>query len=162
MPLKINGFNVGQDLSLSIRDDRGTVVGAWQLGHMIDFDANADDVELKITPVTNGGLPLFDRSPNGWHGSINFVRADGTIANMFAAMDSNFYRFGRRTWFTMQTSILNRDGSVDKYSWTRCSFSRPKFGRFQADKEVDTGFNFRAQQMLNASGIVPLLVGVGV
>jgi len=161
MPFKINGFSIGQDLDLSIRDSRGNIINWFQMGHGMEFDANRDDVELKVTPITSGGKPLFDTLPAGWSGRIVFTRVDGSVSNLFAALDQNFYALGRREFFTFFVSILNRDGSTDQYQFTRVSMSRASFGNFRADKEVDQTITWRAQELISNSGLLPPIVGFG-
>jgi hypothetical protein len=161
MPFTVNGVNVGEDLDLSLRDDKGAVVSAWQLGHLLEFSANPDDMLIKVTPITNGGRVVFDRVPGGWNCSVQFARNTGQIASLIAAMDYNFYNFGRHPYFTAFTSILNRDNSVDQYSWTRLVIHKGGFGGFRKGREVEQPLQFACQELLNASGVFPFLVGVG-
>ena len=155
MPFVINGFNVGQDISISIQDDTGVVVDSSQLGHLMEIDATMEDTELRVIPISNNGLPLFDTLYHGWSGRMTFTRMNGALDNLLTALENNFFNTGRRQKFTLNCTILNRDGSVDQYVFTQVTLSRGGFGNFRADKEVDQVFSFRAQNLINTSGVVP-------
>jgi hypothetical protein len=151
----INGYTIGQDIQVSLQDDAGNFVAdVGQLGHLMEFEATQEDTELRIIPITNGGVPLIDTLPHGWTGRMTFTRINGALDNLWAAIQNNFYA-GRRQHFQIGVSVVNRDGTTDTYTFIQVSFSKPSFGNFRADKEVDQTVTFRSQNMINTSGVLP-------
>lgn len=152
MALTINNFNIGQDLSVVIQSDSGLVIPACTLGLLMDFDVTADDVMLKIVPICNGGMPIYNTIWQGWSGKLTFTRFNGAITNMIAQLMNDFYNSGAMPHFSISCSVLNRDNSVDQYLFTGVVWTKPTFGNFKADKEVDQTLNFQAQNMIATAG----------
>jgi hypothetical protein len=141
----INGttsYNVGTDASLAVTDDQGDAFPINALGHMLDFDSEADDTELKIVPITNGGKPLFQTVWAGGHGRITFARYNGNLQAMILQLMSAYHNIGLIPQFSLALAVLNRDGSVDEYLYTGVQWNKPKFGNFRALKEVDQMLDF--------------------
>lgn len=159
MPVTIgnNAFNIGQDAYIAILDDEGNQIPLYGLGHVINFTATQDDVELKVIPIELGGLPLFATLPQGWTGKVSLVRYSNALDNVLAQIESDFYNNGVLHYFTIKLAITNRDGSVDQYTFHNVALSKGDFGNFQADKEVDQSFAFRAQTFTNDSGVLPII-----
>ena len=147
MAPKINGFNIGQDAQITITADNGQAFPAEQLGHLMEFEADWDDTEIKVVPITHGGKPLYDVIPHGITGRMSFTRMNGALSAVFADLMNDFYDNGLRHKFKISVRVLNRDGTVDTYLFDECSISKAKFGNFRADKEVDQSFSFRSQNM---------------
>lgn len=142
----ITGFNVGTDTRLAIQDQYGDVFTDSMLGHLMSFDSESEDTDLKITPITTGGVPIYQTIWNGMTGSLTFTRCNGAFQSMFMTLMSSYFNSGLISQFSMSQSVQNRDGSIDEYLFSGVQFSKPKFGSFKSVKEVDMRMNFKASQ----------------
>lgn len=151
MALTINGFNVGTDLGMTISDNYGDIFQAETLGRLIEFDCIAEDAPLKVTPIDNGGVPIYQTLWNGLSGTITFVRGGPIYGQLFIDLANLYYGSGIIPQFTIATEVRNRDGSADEYLLTGVQFTKPSFGNFRSLKEVDMKLNFNAS-LLEATG----------
>lgn len=152
MTFALAGFNIGQDVSLVIQSSGGDIVQVSDLGHLMDFDADATDVKLKVIPITNGGLPINQTIPAGWRGSLMFTRVNGALTQFIIDTQNAFFDSGIIQQFSLMASVVNRDSTVDEYLWSGVQFEDGKFGNFRTDKEVDQRLNFTASR-LNTTGV---------
>lgn len=150
------GFNVGQDLSLTIRASTGEVFRAEELGHLEEFDAVREDNEVSVKPLTNKGIAIYEVIPHGHSGKMVFSRYNGKIAALIADLDKR-WRNGIRTSFDIQVSIDNRDGTIDEYMFKKVRFSKMGFGNFKGDKPVDHSITFKAQSLIITGGTSSVL-----
>lgn len=154
------GYNVGTDASVTIADQFGDVFPADLLGHLMEFDSEADDTELKIVPITNGGVPIFQTIPGGYSGNMQFTRVNGAFQAMVAELYGLYHSQGLITQLSISVSVLNRDGSVDEYLFSNCQIKKPRFGNFRHEKEVDMRLGFSASLMTISGGASVFLSGL--
>ena len=145
--LVINDINIGQDLTLTFQTQSGQIIPASDLGLLLSFEAKQENQKLKVSPISHGGRPIFRSVPMGWNGNIMWARFNGNLSNLVAKLVNNFHESGQLILFNMQTSILNRDSTIDNYLWLGCSLSDHDFGKFEAFQEVEQGLSFQAQEM---------------
>lgn len=158
----ISGFNIGTDLSVVISDQFGDIFPAELLGHVMEFDSESEDTELKIVPITNGGVPVYQTIWSGVRGRIMFTRTNGALTNMVIALMSAYHDAGLIPSFSITGTVMNRDGSIDEYMWTGVQWVRPRFGNFRATKEVDEQLEFRASRIIGTGSFTSLLSGLPV
>jgi hypothetical protein len=151
------GFNIGTDSSIIIADDYGDVFPAEALSHLMEVDYESEDVELKIIPITGGGVPIYMTIWAGIRGHLLFTRVSGGMQAMIASLMDAYFTNGTVPFFTLTQTVLNRDGSMDSYLLTGGQWSRPRFGNYRATKEVDMRLEFRASQMTLTGGVSPFL-----
>lgn len=159
---KLNGtgYNVGTDIAVAVSDDQGDAFPIDALGHMLDFESEADETEIKIVPVTNGGKPLFQTVWNGGHGKITFARVTGNLQAMILELMAAYHGRGLIPQFAIATAVQNRDGSVDEYLYTGVQWKTPAFGNFKALKEVDQSLGFSWSDCVKTGGASVFLPGV--
>lgn len=158
----INGsFNIGQDVSVTMQhNESGVIIPTFLLGHLMEVDATQDDTILKVIPITNGGRPKLNTVYYGWTGHMMFTRYNGNLTALLAALEKNFYNFRQMSHFTIQATVVNRDGTTDQYTWTNAVLSRGTFGNWRADKETDQRIEFMSEAMEQTGGagaLIPLL-----
>lgn len=156
-----SAYNIGTDVSIVVSDDQGDVFPLDALGHVMDFDTDADDTEVKVTPISNGGKPLFQTVWAGGHGRIMFTRVNGNLTRMVLELMAAYHDVGLLPIFALSTNILNRDGSVDEFIYTGVQWNRPKFGNFRALKEVDQSLDFSWSDCRAVGGSAPFLAAIG-
>ncbi len=147
MTTTINGFNVGTDVRFAISDQFGQVFSDQMLGHMMEFESESDDTELKVVPITTGGVPIYTTLWSGIRGTMMFTRVNGTFQKMFMELMDAYYAAGIISQMSITATVRNRDGSVDEYLYTGVQLSRPRFGNYRSTKEVDLRVEFRASKM---------------
>lgn len=156
----LNGYNVGTDVSLSISDSYGDVFPAEALAHITEFDCESDDVEIKVTPISFGGVPIYQTVWNGIRGRLMFARVNGSFQSMVINLMDSYFNLGNIPFFTITETVMNRDGTVDEYMYVGCQWVRPRFGNFRATKEVDMSFDFRAQRAVLTGALTPFLASL--
>ncbi len=156
----INGFNVGTDVSWVLQDQFGDVLPASSFGHLIEFESQSNDKTIEVTPITTGGIPIYQTVWNGINGDMRFARANGRFTQMFSDLMSSYYIGGIIPQMNLQARVRNRDGSVDTYMFVGFQFSKPRFGSFQATREVDMRVSFMASTMVSKSGVGGVLLGL--
>lgn len=156
----ISGFNVGTDVRFAIQDQYGDVFTDAMLGHLTSFESESEDVELKITPITTGGLPIYQTIWNGIRGSMTYTRVNTSFQQMFMDMMGAYYSGGIISQFSISASVRNRDGSIDEYLYSGVQFSKPRFGAFHGTKEIDMRVDFRATQVTGTGALTAFLSGL--
>lgn len=160
MAITIQGYNVGTDTSFSITDQYGDLFLDSEMGRLIDFDARSDDKTLKVTPIDNGGLPIYQTIWSGVTGRMRLVRYGPTFDQLMAELMSGYYGFGLIPQFSMVLSVRNRDASVDEFLLPGFQFARPDFWKSNAEKEMEEGVEFHASQIIGTGALTPFLGGL--
>lgn len=162
MPL-VNGvgYNIGTDMSVVVSDDHGDVFPLAALGHVMDVETSADDTELKVIPISNGGIPLFQTVWAGGHGKVTFTRLNGNLQRMVIQLMNAYHQVGLIPQFALSTFVLNRDGTVDEFYYTGVQWKTPRFGSFRALKEVDQSLDFTWSNCRAVGGSPPFLAALG-
>jgi len=154
------GFNIGTDANVAVSDNYGDSFPIDALGHMMDFDSEAAASIVKITPITRGGIPLFQTVWNGGSGRITFARVNGNLQAMILELMDAYHSAGIIPLFTLTLSILNRDNSIDEYLYSGVQWDATHLGNFRALKEVDMSLPFMWAQCVKTGGAPPFLTGL--
>lgn len=160
MGASLQGFNIGTDASVTVADNFGDAFPVDHLGLMMAFESDYDDTEIKVVPITGGGVPLFQTVWVGGHGNLMFTRRNGNLEQMILELANAYHHAGIIPVFSLLTSVLNRDGSVDERLYTGVQFNRPKFGNYRALKEVDQALQFSFGLCTPVGGATPFLTGL--
>lgn len=158
--VNVQGFNIGIDASVTISDQYGDLFPAEALGHLIDFDWSSEDTILKVTPITNGGVPIFQTIWNGVTGSMKLARVNGNYQGMISELMDAYHTAGLMVQLGMSVNILNRDGTIDEYLISNMQLHKCQFGNYNAMKEVDMTTQFSASLMTVQGGATPLLTAL--
>lgn len=165
MGFNLNGFNVGTDFSATMSDNFGDIFPLDALGLLMEFDSQSLDKEIDVVPISQGGVPVFMTLWSGVRGTMGFTRTNNNLQSLIMGLMNSYYTAGITPIFNIGASVLNRDGSIDEFMYTGVQLSKPKFGHYAAEKEVDMGLEFRAS-LLTATGpsagfLAGLLSGLG-
>ena len=158
--LIVNGFNVGTDFSAAISDTLGDIFTAEDLGHLIEFDSMAEDTPLKVVPINNGGIPIFQTIWSGLSGTMVFVRAGPALNQLFIDLINGYHFAGIIPQFAIAANVINRDGSIDEFLYSGVQFSKPSFGSYKGVKEVDMKVGFVASLLQTTGSQAAFLAGV--
>lgn len=153
----IQGFNVGSDVSFAIMDQYGDVFSEDMLGLMTQFDLRSVDVKMKVTPISNGGVPVLQTIPNGLRGTMTFVRTGAAFSMLYMDLSQGYFTAGVITQLQIMMNIRNRNGTVDEYQVTGAQLSDWDFGDFRGTKEVDCKLSIEAAQMYGSGTLATFL-----
>ena len=160
MAISLLGYNVGTDSQITISDQFGDIFPADLLGHVLDFESESEDTELKITPISNGGVPIYQTIPGGYRGKVMLARVNGNMQAMVAELWNAYHNRGIITQLSMAQYVLNRDGTIDEYLWSNMQLAKPRFGNYRHEKEVDMSFDWRASVLSVVGGSTAFLTGL--
>lgn len=160
MAISIQGFNVGPDASFAISDQYGDVFIDDSLGYLTEFESQSQDIDLKVVPITQGGIPVFQTLWSGVQGTLMITRVGPSFQQLFMDLMQGYYIAGLIPQFTLTLNVRNRDGSVDEYLYSGMQFSKPRFGNFRGTKEVDMQTEFHASVVQATGSLLPFLTAV--
>ena len=155
-----SSFNIGTDISGVISDSYGDTFSLADLGDLMSINANFDLHMLKITPITNGGRPIYQAIPNGISGDMTFVRVNGNLTSMFTSLYSAFYNEGLLPHFTLSLNVLNHGGQVDEYIFPDLVFHTPDFGEFSGIEQVTQKLSFSCPTIESTTNLASILSGI--
>lgn len=153
----IQGFNVGSDVSFAIMDQYGDVFSQDMLGLMTHFDIRSVDVKMKVTPISQGGVPVNQCIPNGIRGSMTFVRTGPSFHQLYLDLSQGYFTAGIISQMYIMVNVRNRDGSVDEYQLDGVQLCDWDFGDFRGTKEVDLRLSLEASQMYGSGTLLTVL-----
>lgn len=153
----LQGYNVGSDVSFAIMDQYGDVFNESMLGLLTQFDIRSVDVKMKVTPISNGGVPVNQVIPNGLRGTMTFVRVGPAFSQLYMDLSQGYFDSGIISQMYIMMNIRNRDGSVDEYQLDGVQFSDWDFGDFRGTKEVDLKVSLEASQMYGSGSLATFL-----
>jgi hypothetical protein len=153
----INGYNVGSDVSFAILDQYGDVFSEDMLGLMTQFDLRSVDVKMKVTPISNGGVPVHQTIPNGLRGTMTFVRVGPAFSQLYMDLSQGYYTAGIISQLYVMMNVRNRNGTVDEYQIDGVQLSDWDFGDFRGTKEVDCKMSLEAAQMYGSGSLATFL-----
>lgn len=157
-----DSFNIGTDVSFVLSDNYGDVLTPEELGNLMSLDISFDLHMLKITPISNGGRPLYQAIPNGITGSMEFVRVNGNLTSIFTTLYKAFYNEGLLPHFTLTASVLNKGGQVDEYILPDLVLHTPDFGNFDGIEEVRQKVGFSCPTIESTTNLASVLAGIPV
>lgn len=160
MSFNINGFNVGTDFSATVLSNIGITFPLDNFGLLMEADMESMDREIDVVPISGGGVPVFQTIWAGLRGRFMFTRQNGNLQQAIADLMAAYHGAGIIPNFTVMCSVLNRDGSIDEYILTGVQFSKPRFGNFRSEKEVDMQIEFRASLMVTTGSAATFLGSV--
>lgn len=156
----LNGFSIGTDFSATMLDNFGDIFPLDSLGFLMEFDSESMDREIEVVPISQGGVPIFMTIWAGVRGRMMFTRTNGNFQNLIMDLMNAYFSNGVTPVFTIQATILNRDGSFDEMQYSGVQLSKPRFGNYRAEKEVDQQVEFRASLATRTGAAAPFLTNI--
>lgn len=134
-----SGINVGSDA----RFDIVTPTGTLSLPTLLSFEAKKITHKTKVNPLN--GLPINLQFNDGWEGTFEVARADGTIDDYFAAVEAAQAAGANLAAGTIHQTITNPDGSTSQYMFTGVQLYYDDAGTYHALNDVKQKVSFLAQ-----------------
>ncbi len=133
-----SGLNVGSDARFDIL----TATGVLALPTLTTFGAKKITHKGKVNPLN--GLPINLQFPDGWEGTFNVSRADGTLDDYFAQVEAAQLAGANLPAGTIHQTVTNPDGSTSQYMFTGVQLYYDDAGDYEALKEVMQRVSFLA------------------
>lgn len=140
-------FNVGQDISVTIKSSNGSLYSAEQLGHLVDVDVDRESDTAKVKAISNGGKVLRMGIPQGVKGRLVFARTCDALEKELMRADQLWFDSKIATYWSFQFVIANRDGTTNSYLAPNCVVGGGKLWGGKADKEVDQDLQFEGPEI---------------
>jgi hypothetical protein len=157
---RINGFNLGTDVRFAIKDDFGDVFSDAMLGHLTSFDIRTVDQVVKVTPITQGGVPVNQTVFNGVTGSMRFVRTGPNFSRFVLDLVDAFHDGGIISQLSIAWQVKNRDQTIDQYMITGGQITSPDHGRFAGLREVDMNLGLVGSRLTATGNLGSLLTNL--
>ena len=139
-----NAFNVGTDVSGILSDDTNLVTkDISDFGQLEEVEARGEQHDIKITPVSRGGIPLYQTLWSGGSGHLKYTRVFGAISFVWVALMRNYYYLHQLPNFSLSLAVINRDASVDEYLFGGMVLTSPTWGTARGDKQMDQELHFK-------------------
>lgn len=149
-------MNVGTDQSSSITDNVfGVNRNLDEFGHLEEFRAKALTKSIEVTPISRGGVHLYRTLYAGAELDIKWARVFGALQYFWTALQNLYFVDHQFITFTINTSVLNRDQSVDEFTFIGCEADMPDLGDFMGTKQVNNELKFKCQQLQMVSPNAP-------
>lgn len=138
--MPINSFSVGRDLSLDIIGPGGPI----SLSLITGFNAKPDYAEIRIKGLD--GVTRNVRFPDGWSGSFDIERQDGTIDSYFAQLEDDYYAGQDELPVTITETIQEADGSISQFRYEGVLLKLDDGGEWRGDQTVKMRVSFIASR----------------
>lgn len=139
--MPITGFSIGKDTSLVVMHPE---FGAMGFALLTNFMAKPVTNRLTSVPITNGGKPTHRQIYQGYEGSFEVDRSDALVDTLFQNLEDNHYAGKPETYFMINQTITNPDGSVSEFRFLNCVLALEDSGSWKADEKVTQRFTFAA------------------
>lgn len=120
---------------------------------LTNFESNQETVQLKSKPLS--GPPIFQEIPDGWKGSFEVDRADGTLDDFFAQAEDTYYAGDDATVITILHTIADAAvgavGAVRQYRYDGIVMKLENAGSYKADEKVTQKVSFMASRRTKVS-----------
>jgi len=134
-----SGLNIGSDA----RFDFYPASGPISLPTLLKFTSKKLTKKLTVKPL--GGLPIhLSFQEDGWEGSFEVSRADGTLDRYFAAFEAAYYAGANQATGTIQQTISEVDGTVSTYQYQGVVLYYDEAGDYESEKNVIQKVSFLA------------------
>ncbi|MBN7122895.1 hypothetical protein BSU01_14420 [Erwinia billingiae] len=124
------GYTLGRDVAVDIN----TPTGKLRIPKIMGFDSKPQVSTNKIVPLN--GISDELQIPNGWNGTINAERQDGTLDDFWAQWEENYFNGIDQQKGTITETITESNGTVSVYRYEGVSFHLTDAGNKTGDKTV--------------------------
>lgn len=107
-----------------------------------NFRSEAQARNIRSEPLN--GQPLEMSIPNGWRGSFQVDRYDGTLDNAIASQESAFWNAGTISLGTIYFYVKESDGSTSTYEFTNVALVLSDAGQYAQEAIVKLTASFTA------------------
>jgi len=138
--MPIGDFSVGRDIALTIV----TASGPLTLNMITGFHRRQETVEVKVKGLD--GVTRHVRFFDGWNGGFDIERADSTVDDYFAQLESNYYAGINEQPGTLTETISEVNGSLSQYRYLGVLLKYDDAGSWAGDATVKQKLSFVASQ----------------
>src|SRR5438552_11753839 len=112
--MPIQSFSIGKDVALDLVHP---TLGIVSFGLLTGFNPRVLTTRLISAPITNSGRRVYRIIYDGWEGTFDVDRADGTVDALFDLLESAYFAGAPETYFMITETIKNIDGTIDEFRY---------------------------------------------
>lgn len=142
--MPIQGFTVGRDIAL----DYVAADGPKRFSKITGFQSKQETSEVKIKGL-DGSITNI-RYFEGWSGSYEIERQDGTVDAYFAQLEANYFQGLSETPATITETIAEAGGAVTVWRYTGVISILADAGDKRSDSTVKMKIEFKASRRIAA------------
>lgn len=145
--MPMNGQSVGRDVSLDLITSKGILAIASTA--ITKFDTTP--VTTNTTSKGLDGLTRYGVFPDGWKGTLEIDRMNGTLDAFWAQIEADFYAGVNTMPGTITETIQEPDGSISQFRYTGVMFDFKDAGSKVANQLVKQKLDFMAARRIKVS-----------
>lgn len=154
-----NDFNIGKDCSGRISDDAGNSRNFYDFGHLLSLRAKTKGRLISVTPITGGGVTLYETIWEGGELDFRYTRARQNIEFFTLQTMENYFNYNFRPNFSALWQVINKDLSLDTMTASagKLDPARCDLGDFSGAKEVEQmlAFTFGRMKLVGPTAPAP-------
>jgi hypothetical protein len=136
----VSGYtNIGNDLQIILT---GTGMPAV-IPNVMSVEWKQLAIDINRTQMNN--VPMYAQIPNGYEGTIDFHRGDGSFELAMVALQNNWQAGGDYQFNTL-TCIVSNTGA-NTFTFTGVAIKMEKGGDWKGDEVTKCRLQFKAAQM---------------
>jgi hypothetical protein len=140
--MPMNNFSVGRDITIAITTPKGELV----LHTLTKFSSKQDVTSNKVKLLD--GRIIHQRFPDGWSGTADVERADGTLDDYMAAIEEGYYAGQNELPCSITEIIEEPNGGVSEYQYTGVIFTLANAGDWAGDTTVKQSLSWMASRRI--------------
>jgi hypothetical protein len=130
--MPVNGFNVGNDYTLSYYD--GSSGALVNLGDVQDVKIHALKHDVKSMPYNSP--PRYGYVPDGYKIEFSITRSGPDLENFMVAAEKSFNQGAVQKPGVLNQTTINPDGSISRYQYINMVIFLTDHGNIQRDAVV--------------------------
>lgn len=136
--MPVNGYSVGRDISLNIT----VATGPLQVAKITRFTSKQEATEIKVKGID--GITDNLLLPDGWSGSLDVERKDGTIDAYFDTLENNYYSGVNNGESSITETIQESTGGISQYRYEGVQLRYDSSGEWSGDATVKQSLSWVA------------------
>lgn len=157
MPGLFTTFSIGKDQIVTIEIDNAnsavvlgaTIKGfnAMDLGILERFHAQPIGDELKSTPATQGGVPVYRNIQSGWEGEFEFARTGMAGDLLQQLLQESYHGASGAVLVTINHTVFDPQGAAGgdaKFAYPKAILRMADAGEWRAEEKVIQKWTFKA------------------
>lgn len=136
--MSFNNFSVGRDISIDIL----TQTGLQRFTLVTGFSKRQETSSIQIMGLDGICRPI--ELPRYWAGSLDLERADSSVDDYFAGLESSYYQGLNVLGATITETIQEPGGNTTQYRYENVVFKLEDAGDWRGDANVKMRIGFVA------------------
>ncbi len=145
--MPMNGYSVGRDVALTLNDP---ILGVLRFAIRTGFSAKQETNDIKVKRLD--GIVDHLVLPDGWTGTFDFERRNGSLDDYIASREADYYQGVNSQTLKLTETITNSDGTISQYRYTGLVLKYEDAGSWTGDQTVKQKVSWMASRRLTVTG----------